>query len=269
MPPKRPTVSASSRPGCPSTSSCRWPWPGRRTPAPSTRRCRRPRSCSTLPRYLSYVAARTTSIRLGTYVYLLGLRHPFVTARAFATLDWVSGGRAVIGAGAGWFQAEWERARPRPHHPGRPARRGHRGVSSPLDRGHRRQHRAVVPLRRGGFRAQAGAAADPDPASAASRRRRCAGGPPRRRLDRHDPHPGDRRHQRGGHPGPPRRGRQARPAVRGHGRRCVHVERRRRGLGGGRRGPPDRVAVAALGRHAGGDGIVRGTFCRRPASPAG
>jgi probable F420-dependent oxidoreductase len=57
---------------------------------------------------LSFVAARTTSLRLGTYVYLLGLRHPFITARAFGTLDWVSGGRAVIGAGAGWLQAEWE-----------------------------------------------------------------------------------------------------------------------------------------------------------------
>ena len=57
---------------------------------------------------LSFVAARTTSLRLGTYVYLLGLRHPFITARAFGTLDWVSGGRAVIGAGAGWLRAEWE-----------------------------------------------------------------------------------------------------------------------------------------------------------------
>jgi len=57
---------------------------------------------------LSYVAARTTTIRLGTYVYLLGLRHPFISARAFATLDWLSGGRAVIGAGAGGLRAEWE-----------------------------------------------------------------------------------------------------------------------------------------------------------------
>ena len=56
---------------------------------------------------LSHVAARTTRVRLGTYVYLLGLRHPFVTARAFGTLDWVSGGRAVIGAGAGWLRSEW------------------------------------------------------------------------------------------------------------------------------------------------------------------
>jgi probable F420-dependent oxidoreductase len=56
---------------------------------------------------LSFLAARTTRVRLGTYVYLLGLRHPFISARAFATLDWVSGGRAVIGAGAGWLESEW------------------------------------------------------------------------------------------------------------------------------------------------------------------
>ena len=57
---------------------------------------------------LSFIAAKTTSLRLGTYVYLLGLRHPFITARVFATLDWVSAGRAVIGAGAGWLRSEWE-----------------------------------------------------------------------------------------------------------------------------------------------------------------
>ena len=80
-------------------------FPARRGHAPT--RARRPPSSSTRPPYLSFIAARTTSLRLGTYVYLLGLRHPFVTARAFATLDWVSGGRAVIGAGAGWLQEEW------------------------------------------------------------------------------------------------------------------------------------------------------------------
>ena len=57
---------------------------------------------------LSFLAARTSSIRLGTYVYLLGLRHPFITARAFGTLDWLSNGRALIGAGAGWLRSEWE-----------------------------------------------------------------------------------------------------------------------------------------------------------------
>jgi len=58
--------------------------------------------------YLSYVAALTTRVRLGTYVYLLGIRHPFASARGWATLDIVSGGRAVAGVGAGWLAAEWE-----------------------------------------------------------------------------------------------------------------------------------------------------------------
>jgi probable F420-dependent oxidoreductase len=60
------------------------------------------------PAYLSFVAARTSRIRLGTFVYLLGLRHPFVGARAFATLDVVSNGRAEVGVGAGWLVTEWE-----------------------------------------------------------------------------------------------------------------------------------------------------------------
>ncbi len=58
--------------------------------------------------YLSFLAAKTQRIRLGTFVYLLGLRHPFVSARSFATLDVVSGGRAEVGVGAGWLLTEWE-----------------------------------------------------------------------------------------------------------------------------------------------------------------
>ena len=43
--------------------------------------------------YLAFLAARTERIRFGTQVFNIGLRHPFVTARAAATLDHVSGGR--------------------------------------------------------------------------------------------------------------------------------------------------------------------------------
>jgi probable F420-dependent oxidoreductase len=56
---------------------------------------------------LCHVAALTERVRLGTYVYLLGIRHPFVSARGFATLDLLSGGRAMLGAGAGWLESEW------------------------------------------------------------------------------------------------------------------------------------------------------------------
>jgi probable F420-dependent oxidoreductase len=60
--------------------------------------------------YLSFLAARTTRIRLGTFVYLLGIRHPFISARGFATLDLLSGGRALCGVGAGWLTTEWRAA---------------------------------------------------------------------------------------------------------------------------------------------------------------
>ncbi|MGI8336519.1 TIGR03619 family F420-dependent LLM class oxidoreductase [Actinomadura scrupuli] len=59
------------------------------------------------PAYLCALAAVTERIRLGTAVYLFGLRHPFVTARAFATLDHISGGRAIVGVGSGWYEGEW------------------------------------------------------------------------------------------------------------------------------------------------------------------
>ena len=56
--------------------------------------------------YLAFLAGRTERIRLGTHVYLLGLRHPFVSARGVQTLDLVSGGRAELGVGAGWLKSE-------------------------------------------------------------------------------------------------------------------------------------------------------------------
>lgn len=59
------------------------------------------------PAYLCALAAVTSRVRLGTAVYLFGLRHPFVAARAFATLDQISGGRAIAGVGAGWYEGEW------------------------------------------------------------------------------------------------------------------------------------------------------------------
>ncbi|GGV28760.1 hypothetical protein GCM10010182_59630 [Actinomadura cremea] len=57
---------------------------------------------------LCHLAARTTRIRLGTCVFNIGLRHPFVTARAAATVDVLSGGRLAFGVGASWLRSEWE-----------------------------------------------------------------------------------------------------------------------------------------------------------------
>ena len=58
--------------------------------------------------YLSFLAGKTEQIHFGTQVYNIGLRHPFVVARAVTTLDVVSGGRLEFGIGASWLRAEWE-----------------------------------------------------------------------------------------------------------------------------------------------------------------
>jgi probable F420-dependent oxidoreductase len=50
---------------------------------------------------LSYVAAITTKLKLGTSVMLLPLRNPIQLAKAYATLDVMSNGRAVLGVGLG------------------------------------------------------------------------------------------------------------------------------------------------------------------------
>jgi probable F420-dependent oxidoreductase len=50
---------------------------------------------------LSYVAGITTSLKLGTSVILLPLRNPLQLAKAYSSLDVMSGGRAVLGVGLG------------------------------------------------------------------------------------------------------------------------------------------------------------------------
>ena len=57
---------------------------------------------------LSYVAARTSTIMLGTSVLIMPYRNPIVTAKMFATLDQMSGGRAIAGIGAGWNAEEYD-----------------------------------------------------------------------------------------------------------------------------------------------------------------
>jgi probable F420-dependent oxidoreductase len=53
------------------------------------------------------IAQATSTIRLGTAVYVLALRHPLVAARAVTSLDVLSGGRAILGIGAGWLAEEF------------------------------------------------------------------------------------------------------------------------------------------------------------------
>lgn len=55
---------------------------------------------------LSAVAAVTQTLRLGTGICLLVERDPITTAKAVASLDFLSGGRVVFGVGAGWNREE-------------------------------------------------------------------------------------------------------------------------------------------------------------------
>jgi alkanesulfonate monooxygenase SsuD/methylene tetrahydromethanopterin reductase-like flavin-dependent oxidoreductase (luciferase family) len=56
---------------------------------------------------LAFLAASTRRIRLGTEVTPVTLRHPALLAKAVATLDVLSGGRVVFGAGTGWHKPEF------------------------------------------------------------------------------------------------------------------------------------------------------------------
>ena len=57
---------------------------------------------------LAYLAATTERTRLLSVVWVAPYRHPLQTAKAFGTLDHLSGGRAILGVGAGHVEAEFE-----------------------------------------------------------------------------------------------------------------------------------------------------------------
>ena len=56
---------------------------------------------------IGYLAGRTRRIRLGTSVLIAAYRNPVVTAKQLACLDALTGGRIVIGLGAGWMAEEF------------------------------------------------------------------------------------------------------------------------------------------------------------------
>jgi probable F420-dependent oxidoreductase len=57
---------------------------------------------------LAYLAGVTTQIRLGTGIVLVAQRNPVVLAKEMASLDVVSGGRLILGVGAGYLHQEFK-----------------------------------------------------------------------------------------------------------------------------------------------------------------
>jgi probable F420-dependent oxidoreductase len=57
---------------------------------------------------LGFLAGVTERVRLLSHVYVAAYRHPLQTAKAFATLDALSNGRAILGVGAGHVEEEFD-----------------------------------------------------------------------------------------------------------------------------------------------------------------
>jgi probable F420-dependent oxidoreductase len=57
---------------------------------------------------LGFLAANTSTVNLLSVIYVAGYRHPLQTAKAFGTIDHLSGGRAILGIGAGHVENEFK-----------------------------------------------------------------------------------------------------------------------------------------------------------------
>jgi probable F420-dependent oxidoreductase len=57
---------------------------------------------------LSFMAAATSKVKVITFILVSGYRHPYVTAKALASLDKLSSGRLIAGMAAGYLRSEFE-----------------------------------------------------------------------------------------------------------------------------------------------------------------
>ena len=58
--------------------------------------------------WMAFVASATSTIKLGTAVLILSQHNPVITAKQVATIDYLSGGRAILGIGVGWLKEEFD-----------------------------------------------------------------------------------------------------------------------------------------------------------------
>lgn len=57
---------------------------------------------------LQWAAAAAPSLKVGTSILVVPLRNPLLLAKQVSTLDFLTGGRVVLGAGAGWMKEEFD-----------------------------------------------------------------------------------------------------------------------------------------------------------------
>lgn len=58
--------------------------------------------------WLAYVGGATKTIKLATGILILAQRHPIITAKEIATLDYLTNSRVILGVGVGWLKEEFE-----------------------------------------------------------------------------------------------------------------------------------------------------------------
>ena len=57
---------------------------------------------------LTYASALAPNVRVGTGILVLSLRNPVLLAKEIATLDYLTGGKFILGVGPGWYPPEFE-----------------------------------------------------------------------------------------------------------------------------------------------------------------
>jgi probable F420-dependent oxidoreductase len=57
---------------------------------------------------LAFLAGITSRVKLGTSVLVLPMRNPIIAAKQYAALDYLAGGRTIVGVGVGWCEGEYE-----------------------------------------------------------------------------------------------------------------------------------------------------------------
>ena len=58
--------------------------------------------------WMAYVAAATSRIKLATGILILPQHNPVIAAKQIATLDYMTGGRVLLGIGVGWLKEEFD-----------------------------------------------------------------------------------------------------------------------------------------------------------------
>ena len=120
---------------------------------------------------LTYVAARTSRITLGTSVLDALFQSPVILARRLATLDRFSGGRLVAGIGQGWMEQEFQAAGVLDETAWRGIRGAPAGHAGGLGTGPGEFRGPLLPHSRGRHRPEAGPPGRPSLVVGAARRR--------------------------------------------------------------------------------------------------